>query len=106
VLHRLGAEPLLGEALLAIEGVTDFTASVQMSAPATLRLSIAAPEAMRWRAMLDAVHARLAAAPAVGEALRSGAFRAEATLADAAVFRHGAKRRLHIKENSPCVPYC
>jgi len=101
-LHRLGALPLLDDALFAIEGVADFTASVQRSAPATPRLSIAAPEAVRSPALLDAVHARLA----VGETLRNGALRAEAGLADAIVFRHRTKRRLHIEENTPCVPYC
>jgi phenylacetate-coenzyme A ligase PaaK-like adenylate-forming protein len=98
--------PLLDEALFAIEAVTDFTATVQKGTPAALRLSIAAPAAMRTPAVLDAVHARLAAAPIAGEALKSGALRVEASLADAVIFRHGAKRQLKIEENAPCAPCC
>ncbi len=104
-----GAEltlPVLDEALFAIEGITDFTATVRKGAPLTLWLSIAAPVAMRSPALLNAVHARLAAAPTVGQALRSGELRAEAALADAVMFRHGAKRRLLIQEDGPCAPCC
>ncbi len=95
--------PVLDEALFAIEGVTDFTATVQKGTPALLRLSIAAPAALRSPAMLDAVRAYLAAAPVTGEALSSGALRLEAALAEAVIFRHGAKRRLIVEENAPCV---
>ncbi len=98
--------PLLDEALFAIEGVTDFTAAVEKGAPATLRLSIGAPASLRSPALLDAVRASLAAAPVAGEALKSGALRVEAALADAIVFLHGGKRRLLIQENGPCAPCC
>ncbi len=98
--------PILDEALFAIQGVTDFTATVQKGEPATLRLSIATPAAMRSPAVLDAVRTSLFAAPAAGEGLRSGALRVEAAFADAIVFRHGAKRRLFIQENAPCAPCC
>ena len=98
--------PLLDEALFAMDGVTDFTATVLTGAPATLRLSIASPAGARAFVTPDAVHASLAAAPIVGKALQSGALRVETALADAVVFRHGAKRRLLIQENVPCVPCC
>ena len=98
--------PLLDEALFAIEGVTDFTAAVEKGAPATLRLSIGAPASLRTPALLDAVRASLAAAPVAGEALKSGALRVEAALADAIVFLRGGKRRLLIQENGPCAPCC
>ncbi|MGO9483330.1 MAG: DVU_1553 family AMP-dependent CoA ligase [Rhodomicrobium sp.] len=98
--------PLLDEALFAIEGVTDFIATVQKGAPATLRLSIATPVNMRTPAVLDAADARLAAAPVTGEAIRTGALRVEAAFADATVFRHGGKRRLLIQEDAPCAPCC
>jgi phenylacetate-CoA ligase len=97
--------PLLDEALFAIDGVTDFTATVQKGAPATLRLSIATAEGGRSPAVLNAVHACLAAAPVTGEACARGALRVEAALADAIVFRNGAKRRLLIQDDAPCVPF-
>jgi hypothetical protein len=106
MLDHLPIATLPDEALFAIENVTDFTALVPKGAPATLRLAIAAPEAMRSPALLDAIHAGLAAAPAMGEALLSGALRAETALTDAVIFWHGAKRRLHIEENGPCALYC
>lgn len=88
--------PLLDEALFAVEGVTDFTAALQRGEPARLRLSIATPVTMCSPAVLDAIYASLESAPVIGEAIRKGALRVEATFADAIVFRHGGKRRLLI----------
>ena len=67
--------PVLDEALFAIEGVTDFLATVRKGVPASLRLSIATPVTMCTPAVLDAVDARLAAAPVTGEAIARGALR-------------------------------
>jgi len=98
--------PILDEALFAIEGVTDFGATVRKGAPATLRLSIAAPAALRLPAVLDAVHASLAGAPVTGDGLRSGALCVKVALRDAIVFVHGGKRQLLISESAPCAPCC
>jgi phenylacetate-CoA ligase len=98
--------PLLDEALFAIEGITDFTAAVQKGTPAILRLLVATPVTMHSPAVLDAIHASLAAAPVIGEARARGALRVEAALADAIVFRHGGKRRLQIEEDATCAPCC
>ncbi len=98
--------PLIDEELFAIDGVTDFTARIKMGALPSLQLLIGAPGSKRSPALLEAVHARLTASPVIGEALRSGAMRAEAAFADAIVFHHGAKRRLLIEENPACAPCC
>jgi phenylacetate-coenzyme A ligase PaaK-like adenylate-forming protein len=98
--------PRLDEALFAVEAVSDYAAAVETGAPATLALSIAAPAPLRVAATLEAVHARLAADPIVGKALRAGALRVEAAFADVAAFSSGAKRRLAIREATPCAKRC
>jgi phenylacetate-coenzyme A ligase PaaK-like adenylate-forming protein len=98
--------PRLDEALFAVEAVGDYAAAVETGAPATLALSIAAPAPLRVAATLEAVHARLAADPIVGEALRIGALRIEAAFADVAASSVGAKRRLTIGEAKSCAQRC
>ena len=55
--------PRLDEALFAVEAVSDFGAVVEIDAPATLTLSIAAPAPLRVAATLAAVRGRLAEDP-------------------------------------------
>jgi phenylacetate-coenzyme A ligase PaaK-like adenylate-forming protein len=98
--------PALDEALFAVEGVSDFVAEIDLGPPATLRLTIAAPAPERSPATLAAARARLAADPALGGALRRGALRVETAFADAVLCRHGAKRRLVIREAARCAQRC
>ena len=98
--------PQLDEALFALEAVSDFAAVVEVGAPATLRLSIAAPAPLRVAATLEAVRARLVEDPVVGAALRVGALRVEAAFADALAFSPRAKRQLAIREAARCAQRC
>jgi phenylacetate-coenzyme A ligase PaaK-like adenylate-forming protein len=98
--------PLLDEALFSLEAVSDFVAEIDLGPPAALRLSIAAPAPARSAATLDAARARLAADPTLGGALRGGALRVEAAFADAVLCRHGAKRRLLMREEARCARCC
>ncbi|MGA2491835.1 MAG: DVU_1553 family AMP-dependent CoA ligase [Roseiarcus sp.] len=98
--------PRLDEALFALEAVSDFAAVVEIGAPATLTLSIAAPPPLRVAATLEAVRARLAEDCVVGVALQAGALRVEAAFADVAAFSLRAKRRLAIREAAPCAQCC
>ena len=84
----------------------DFVAVLDRGAPATLTLSIAAPAPVRVAATLAAVRARLAEDPIVGAALRAGALRVEAAFADAVALSSPAKRRLTIREATPCAQRC
>ena len=95
----------LDEALFAIDAVSDFAAVVEIGAPATLNLSIAAPASLRDAATLDAIGLRLAEDPVIGEALRAGALRVDAAFAEVA-FSSGAKRRMAIREAAPCAQCC
>jgi phenylacetate-coenzyme A ligase PaaK-like adenylate-forming protein len=98
--------PQLDEALFAVEAVSDFAAVVEMGAPATLTLSIAAPKPLRLAATLEAARARLAEDPVIGAALQTGALRVEVAFADVAAFSSRAKRRLTIREAAPCAQCC
>ena len=64
--------PHLDETLFAIEAIGDFAAVIDIGAPATLRLSVAAPAPLRVAATLDVVRARLAEDPVIGAALQAG----------------------------------
>ena len=97
--------PRLDEALFAIDAVSDFVAVVEIGAPATLKLSIAAPAPLRVAATLDAIGLRLAEDPVIGEALRAGALRLDAVFAEAA-YPSTAKRRLAIRESASCALCC
>ena len=96
----------LDEALFAIEAVSDFVAVVESGAPATLTLTIAAPASLRMAATLAAVRARLAEEPIVGAALRVDALRVEVAFADVTAFSSLVKRRLTIREATPCAQRC
>lgn len=98
--------PRLDEVLFAVAAVSDFCAIVEQGAPATLRLSIAAPALLRVAATLAAARARLAEDPVIGAALRAGALRVEAAFADVAAVSPRAKRRLTIREAAPCAQCC
>ena len=98
--------PRLDEALFALAAVSDFAAVVERGAPPTLRLSIAAPPPLRVAATLEAVRTRLAEDSVVGAALRAGALRVEAALADVAAFSFRAKRQLAIREAVACAQCC
>ena len=98
--------PRLDEALFAVEAVSDFGAVVEIDAPATLTLSIAAPAPLRVAATLAAVRGRLAEDPIIGAALRAGVLRVKAAFADAAGFSSLAKRRLAIREAASCAQRC
>jgi phenylacetate-CoA ligase len=98
--------PRLDEILFALDAISDFTAVVDLGAPATLRLSIAASPPLRVAATLEAARARLAEDSVIGAALRAGALRVEATFADVAAFSSGAKRQLAIREAASCAQYC
>ena len=98
--------PRLDEALFAVEAVSDFSAVVEGSAPATLTLSIAAPAPLCVAATLEAVRARLAEDPVVGAALQAGALRVDAAFAAVVASSSGAKRRLTIRETAPCAQCC
>jgi phenylacetate-coenzyme A ligase PaaK-like adenylate-forming protein len=98
--------PRLDEALFGIEAISDFAAVVEIGAPATLTLSIAAPAPLRVAATLEAVRARLAEDSVVGAALLAGVLRVEAVFADVAAFSLRAKRQLAIREAAPCAQRC
>ncbi len=98
--------PRLDEALFGLEAVSDFAAIVEIGAPQTLTLSIAAPASLRVAATLEAVRARLAEDAVIGAALRAGGLRVEAAFADVAAFSPRAKRRLAIREAAPCAQCC
>ena len=98
--------PRLDEALFAVEAVSDFAAVVEIGAPATLTLSIAAPAPLRVAATLEAVRARLAEDPVVGAALRAGALASRPPSPMSRRFRSLAKRRLAIREAAPCAQCC
>ena len=98
--------PRLDEALFALEAVSDFAAVIEVGAPATLTLSIAAPAPLRVAATLELARARLAEDPVVSAALRAGVLRVEAAFADVAAFAPRAKRRLAIRETARCAQCC
>jgi phenylacetate-CoA ligase len=98
--------PLLDEAVFAVEGVSDFTATLLSGEPAVLKLSIATPVTMSRPAVLDGVYAGLEAIPALSQAIASGELTIEATFADAIIFRHGGKRRLSTAGVTPRGSCC
>lgn len=98
--------PRLDEALFGLEAVSDFAAMIEIGAPATLTLTIAAPASRRVAATLDAVRARLAEDAVIGAAMRSGGLRVEAAFAGVAALSPRAKRRLAIREAAPCALCC
>jgi len=97
--------PRLDEALFALDAVSDFAAVVEIGAPTTLKLSIAAPPPLRVAATLDAIGLRLAEEPVIGEALRAGALRLDSAFAEVAISSI-AKRRLAIRESASCALCC
>ena len=98
--------PRLDEILFALDAISDFAAVVDVGAPATLRLSIAAPAPLRVVATLEAARARLAEDSVIGAALRAGVLRVEAAFADVEAFSSGAKRQLAIREAASCAQCC
>jgi phenylacetate-CoA ligase len=97
--------PRLDEALFAIDAISDFTAVVELGAPMTLTLSVAAPAPLRVAATLDVVNLRLAEDPVIGEALRAGALRLDLAFTEV-TFPSMAKRRLAIRESASCALCC
>ena len=97
------ALPRLDEALFAVDGVCDFAAVVEIGAPPTLRLEVAAPPSWRVGATLAAIRARLAEDAMIARALDAGALVLKIGFAGGLVTSSGGKRRLAMTEVAQCA---